>query len=249
MSLFYLVLYLHSMWTSAKHASKAYGVTGQTLRTWAKSGKIQSTQTDNAGPRRYFIETPFVGNAGAESKLPGSSDTDSRDSYIYARVSSAKQKYDLGRQIELLQQHYPNHKTISDVGSGINFKRPGLDTLLERISQGFVKQIVVLQRDRLCRFAFDLMETICRFHGTKIVVFESNPDKSDASELAEDLLAINTVFICRLQGKRAGLYRRQRSLLGLPRSGNSENSPEVPPTKAPSKQGRKIPLEDVVGMV
>ena len=32
----------------------------------------------------------------------------------------------------------------------------------------------------------------------------------DSKELAEDLMAINTVFICWLQGRRAGQYRRLR---------------------------------------
>jgi hypothetical protein len=42
------------------------------------------------------------------------------------------------------------------------------------------------------------------------VVLSVDDTADDSKELAEDLMAINTVFICRLQGRRAGQYRRLR---------------------------------------
>jgi len=42
------------------------------------------------------------------------------------------------------------------------------------------------------------------------VVLSADDTSDDSKELAEDLMAINTVFICRLQGRRAGQYRRLR---------------------------------------
>ena len=71
--------------------------------------------------------------------------------FVYARVSSPKQKEDLERQKQYLLSQFPNHHLISDIGSGINFKRPGLHSLLERSSRGLVKEVVVAHRDRLCR--------------------------------------------------------------------------------------------------
>jgi predicted site-specific integrase-resolvase len=61
--------------------------------------------------------------------------------YIYARVSSAKQKADLERQKQLLLNQYPQYELVSDVGSGINFKRAGLRSLLERSRRGLVKEV------------------------------------------------------------------------------------------------------------
>ncbi|CAG8524687.1 3722_t:CDS:2 [Cetraspora pellucida] len=46
--------------------------------------------------------------------------------YVYARVSSSKQKTDLEQQQEFLLTKCSQHKLVSDIGSGINFKRPGL---------------------------------------------------------------------------------------------------------------------------
>jgi hypothetical protein len=73
---------------------------------------------------------------------------------------------------------------------------------------------VVAHRDRLCRFAFDLIEHIFRLNGTKIIVVHSSDNTSSsasaANEFAEDILAINTVFICRMQGRRTAENRERR---------------------------------------
>ena len=73
---------------------------------------------------------------------------------------------------------------------------------------------MVAHRDRLCRFAFDLIEHIFRLNGTKIIVFHSDDNTSSsisaAEELAQDILAINTVFICRMQGRRSAENRKRR---------------------------------------
>ena len=121
--------------------------------------------------------------------------------FVYARVSSPKQKEDLEKQKQYLLSQFSNHHLISDIGSGINFKRPGLRSLLERSSRGLVKEVVVAHRDRLCRFAFDLIEFIFDRNSTRVVVV-SNDNSTDEWELSQDILAVNTVFLCRLQGKR-----------------------------------------------
>ena len=77
-------------------------------------------------------------------------------SYIYARVSSAKQKGDLDRQIQDLQEAYPGHIVIRDIASGVNFKRKGLQTILEHVLSGLVNEVVVMRRDRLARIGADL---------------------------------------------------------------------------------------------
>jgi len=146
-----------------------------------------------------------VGITSATASTP----TSTPKGYLYARVSSAKQKEDLERQKELLRSHFPKYELLSDIGSGVNFKRPGLKTLLERASRGIVSEVVVTHRDRLCRFAFDLLQHILSLHSAKLVVL-FNESTSDEQELAEDILAINTVFICRMQGRRAARYRRER---------------------------------------
>jgi predicted site-specific integrase-resolvase len=136
---------------------------------------------------------------------------DSDEGVIYARVSSSKQRGDLQRQIEELSKAYPGYRVISDVASGINFKRQGLRSLLDSVYRGNVKEVVVMHRDRLARFAIDLLEYIFKAQGTKLVVHRQNQDTLDSpQQLAEDLMAITTVFVASHHGKRAAEGRRRR---------------------------------------
>jgi putative resolvase len=227
---------------SAHQASKRLGVSSRTLRRWHIQGRIKAERTCG-GVRLYHVS--HILPTHTSNLTPTSTERSSK--YIYARVSSPKQRSDLERQKEHLQQLYPSHLVLTDIASGINWKRPGLKTLLERSRRGLVSevcftlsvyfiawrcsrslylgletylnglfgvQVVVAHRDRLCRFAFDLIEHVLRLNNTKIIVVHSNDDSSSstsaANELAQDILAINTVFICRMQGRRSAENRQRR---------------------------------------
>jgi len=127
---------------------------------------------------------------------------DKKKRYIYCRVSSNKQKDDLIRQREFLQRMYPQHDIIEDVGSGINFKRKGIQTILEQSMLGNIEEIVVAYKDRLARFGYELIESIVNQGGGKITIINDEKFKSCEQELAEDLLAIIHIFNCRQMGKR-----------------------------------------------
>ncbi len=135
-----------------------------------------------------------------------------RKSYIYARVSSAKQHGDLERQIEDLQKAYPGHVLLKDVGSGVNFKRKGLEKLLEHVLAGLVDEIVVAHRDRLARIGCDLLEFIFSKVGTKLVVLGGHED--DEHDLASDLLAVTTVFVASYNGRRSAENRKRHKQEG-----------------------------------
>jgi putative resolvase len=117
-------------------------------------------------------------------------------------VSSKKQLDDLERQINSMVNQFPDHELIKDCGSGINFKRKGLQTLLEQTMSGDVEEIVVAHKDRLCRFGFELIESICNFYGTKLIVLDHEEHRSTEQELSEDILSIVTVFACKQMGRR-----------------------------------------------
>lgn len=61
---------------------------------------------------------------------------------------------------------------------------------------------MVLYKDRLIRFGYELIENLCNKFGTTIEIID-NTEKTEQQELVEDLVQIVTVFSCRLQGKRA----------------------------------------------
>lgn len=183
------------MYVTPQQAAQYFGVSTETLRLWADKEKIDFIKTKN-GHRRYKIHV----QDNKKKKI----------SIIYARVSSRKQEEDLDRQIVFLQKKYPKHQLITDIGSGINFKRKGLITLLDKIFIGSVKEIVVAHRDRLTRFGFEIFEYICKKFNTKIIVIE-NDNKSPVEDLSEDLFSIITVFTARYNGMRK--YEERNSIL------------------------------------
>lgn len=129
----------------------------------------------------------------------------------YCRVSSNKQKDDLERQIEnvktyMIAKGY-QFEIIQDIGSGINYNKKGLNKLLDMVTNGEVEKIVVLYKDRLVRFGFELIENICNKYGAKIEIID-NTEKTEEQELVEDLIQIVTVFSCRLPGKRANKVKK-----------------------------------------
>ena len=100
-----------------------------------------------------------------------------------------------------MRERYPDAEIVSDVGSGLNFKRKGLLAILERLHQGDKLCVVVAYRDRLARFGTELIETLLERNGGELVVL-NHRDLSPGEELTTDLLAILTVFEARLDGLR-----------------------------------------------
>ena len=132
--------------------------------------------------------------------------TDTRIESIYARVSTRKQLDYLNTQVSLLQAKFPSAIVYRDCASGLNFKRKGLLSLLQQVLAGRVRVVHVAYRDRLCRFAYDLIEHIFKHHGTEISV-EAHDTSSPETELADDVLSIITVFSARMYGRRSGSAR------------------------------------------
>jgi predicted site-specific integrase-resolvase len=175
-------------------ARKHYGVSDQTLRKWLDSGKIKG-YTNTFGTR-YFNLEPQTSNKFFEEK-------ESKPYNIfYCRVSTSKQKDDLKRQVQFAREQYPEHYIIQDVGSGLNWKRKGLISLLDRIKTGRVESVTVFHRDRLCRFGFDLFQQFFELLGVKLLVHEQDEHQSSEQELAEDLMSIVHIYSCRNMAKR-----------------------------------------------
>jgi excisionase family DNA binding protein len=199
-----------SEFVSPGEACKVLGVCHETLRRWSTEGKIRFVQ---AGPykfRRYDISSVIkpIASESSETNEPERADI------IYARVSTRNQRKFLENQSSRLVAKYGEHCTVvTDIGSGLNFKRSGLNKILEKVVRGKVRNLYVSHKDRLCRFAFDLVDFVCTRHGTTIVVAENGDQKTPESELAEDVLSIITVFGARLYGGRGklGKGKRQRS--------------------------------------
>lgn len=187
-------------------ASKLSGIGEQTLRALIDDKKIAGYKTPS-GTRRFNLECLQkmcldIADSDKKQKVQ-------RKNFIYTRVSSKKQVDDLLRQIEYLSRpEYSEYVLIQDVASGINFKRKGLQTILDSCLQRTVGEIVVAHRDRLGRFGFDLIELLVTKAGGKITVLGNNETKTSEQELADDLLSIIHIFSCRQMGRRS--YKKDK---------------------------------------
>ena len=119
---------------------------------------------------------------------------------------------DLKRQEHFFKQHYPDHLLVTDIGSGLNWNRKGLKTLLEQSMSGNISEIVVAHRDRLCRFAFELLSFIFKQHDTQLIVLNQSENKSSTQELTDDILSIIHVYSCRAMGKRSYKNKKNQDL-------------------------------------
>ena len=96
---------------------------------------------------------------------------------------------------------------ITDIGSGINYSKKGLTKLLERIHKGDVSKVVILYKDRLVRFGFELLETVCKLNDCEIEIVDNTP-KTDEDELVTDLVQIINVFGHELKGEQSKLIKQ-----------------------------------------
>lgn len=157
--------------------------------------------------RRKEIETIKVGRVSVYNLDKYIKDNNilinNKEKICYCRVSSQKQKEDLERQINLMKQLYPSHRIISDVGSGLNFKRKGLQELINMAIKNQLDEVVVAYKDRLARFGFDLIENIIKTHSNgKIKILNKSEEKTPSEELTEDIVAIMNVYVAKVNGLR-----------------------------------------------
>lgn len=183
-------------------AADYLGVSKDTLRLWERRGKIRPHRTAG-NTRRYTIED-------LDNAINGVKTTVKKQDKItigYCRVSSRDQKKDLDYQVNVVTKYCEKQdyrfKIITDLGSGMNYTKRGLQQLLHLVCQDQCDRIVINYKDRLVRFGYELIETVCREHNIQIEIINSTDDLDDKEELANDVVAVLTVFAARTYGKRS----------------------------------------------
>ncbi|CRF48492.1 First ORF in transposon ISC1904 [Helicobacter heilmannii] len=187
---------------SIGQASKILGVSIQTLRNWEKKGLLKPDNYTKGGERRYKLES--LKNINKNIVFHN----DNRKTIAYARVSSADQKEDLIRQVQVLELYCSklgfNYEVIQDLGSGMNYYKNGLTKLLNLILESQVKRLVLTHKDRLLRFGAELVFAICEAKGVEVIIINQGDENVRfEEELAKDVLEIITVFSARLYGARS----------------------------------------------
>lgn len=193
---------------SGKKASEILGVHQRTLYLWDKKKLIETIRTPG-GKRLYNVKKYLEVNKINPIKVDKVNNSEinklmeNSGRYLYARVSSLGQKEDLKRQEKLLQDKYPNYKLISDIGSGMNLNRKGLREIIDKSIKGDVKEVVIVHKDRLCRFGYELIKDIIeKYSNGKITVLEKTEKKEPKEELVEDVLQIMNIFVAKINGMR-----------------------------------------------
>ena len=103
-----------------------------------------------------------------------------------------------------------NYVEISDLGSGLNCKKPGLKKLVKMLIQGETGRLVLSHKDRLLRFGTELIFLLCEHHGVEVSILEDRKTENFYENLTAAIIEIITVSSARLYGRRSH-ESRQRS--------------------------------------
>jgi putative resolvase len=116
-------------------------------------------------------------------------------------------KLDLERQKNKLldyckNNNYTDLEVITDLGSGLNYKKSGLNKLISLILTRKINLLVLNNKDRLLRFGSELIFKLCEFNNIKVIILE---DKilSFEEDLTHNVIELMTVFCAKLYGKRS----------------------------------------------
>lgn len=184
----------------SKEVLELLQITRPTLTKYVKEGLIKVNILPNG---RYDYDKDSVYklfNKGVERKT-----------YIYARVSTPKQKADLENQIQMLKQFcfsngYCISRVFSDVASGISFeKRKDFFKMLDDVIAGKVERVVITYKDRLSRIGFELFYHLFKKYNCEIVVMsEVGSEKLDSEEIFEEIISLLHCYSMKLYSKRKG---------------------------------------------
>ena len=103
------------------------------------------------------------------------------------------------RQIEYLEDYCKrngvfDYSVFSDVASGLNAKRSGLNNLIDAIFSNNVSVVYITYRDRLTRFGFEYLEKFFKYFGVEIIVVCTEDNKSVQEELVDDMMSLIASF-------------------------------------------------------
>ena len=184
-----------------KQFGQLIGKSVNTLQKWDRKGILNAYRSPTN--RRYYTHDQYLQYRGLVAQEQGLT-------IVYTRVSGVAQKPDLANQIKALEAYCQQHSItvdewLTDIGSGLNYKRKQFNRLMAMIELGQVRHLIIAHRDRLVRFGYEYFEAFCERHHTEIVTINGE-NLSPEQELVRDLIAIVTVFSARLHGLRS--YRK-----------------------------------------
>ena len=189
---------------TVSQAAELLGESTKTIRRWETEGRIKSIRTE--GGHRRFTLSNLIGNK-----------QDNSLTVAYARVNNNDKKEDLERQKIVLEAYCAKQgwsfEIISDLGSGLNYRKKGLIKLIKLICSEQVERLLLTHKDRLLRFGSDLIFTLCEIFGTEVVIINRSEDSTFEEVVVQDVIEIITVFSARLYG--SGSHKNQQIIKQL----------------------------------
>ena len=182
-------------YVSRKELIKVLKIHYHTVYNLVKNNKIETIKVGNISKYnlgKYILDNKIEIQKSIKKKI------------CYCRVSSRKQEGDLERQIEIMKINYPEYEIITDIGSGLNLKRKGLDKIIDMSIKGEIEEVIVTYKDRLARFGYDLIEMILKkYSNAKITIINKNEKQTSDEELVKDIISIMNVYIAKINGMRS----------------------------------------------
>lgn len=182
----------------ANEVMKTLQISRSTLLRWRKEGILKAKKLPS-GQYDWDEDSVFeLVNKGEK-----------RGVYLYARVSTPKQKPDLENQMENLQhfamkQGYQAAGAFQDIASGISFeKRKEFFKLLDLVIAGKVSTVIITYKDRLSRVGFDMFKYLfAKYHVNIVVMSELTDKKTDQQEIFEEIICLLHAFSMRMDSGR-----------------------------------------------
>jgi len=193
----------------AKQVLKLLKITRPTLCSYVRDNKIKAIKLPN-GYYDYDENSvyQFFGQPNPDSI---------KINVIYARVSTYKQKNDLGNQvIQLIEYCNSNNikydKIFQEIASGIDFDRSQFSELIKLVMANRVNNIYVTYKDRISRLSFITLQNLFKHFGTNIIVINSSINSSDNDDLFEELMNIIHLFSTKLYSHRRKNKKSNKSI-------------------------------------
>ncbi|RLF79568.1 IS607 family transposase [Thermococci archaeon] len=192
-----------------RQVAEILGVSFITIKRWIYSGKIKAIKLPTG---KWRIPESEV------KRILGEKPPEEVRAVIYARVSSSDQRKDLKRQVEYLTSYctakgYKLVNTITDIASGLNTRRKGLQKLFKLVSNRKVDVVLVTYKDRLTRFGYEYLEYFFSQFNVRIEAVHGEEKRDAQQELVEDLIAIITSFAGKLYGMRS--HKKKKLVQGF----------------------------------
>ena len=188
-------------WYSSKKIRQILQISSQCLYQMRITGRIK---TKKISDKKYLYKLPESFEQHTDPKIA-----------IYARVSTPKQKKDLDNQIQYLKQFVISNGNIidnklifSDIASGMNENRKGLNSLISDVISGIVNKVVISNKDRLTRFGYGYLKSLFERYNCEIIEVNLTEDKTFEQELTDDLIAIIHHFSMKFYGKRKNKLKK-----------------------------------------